>query len=126
MFKKVRVQLTSLIFLCLANSSFAEPGSLFTIEEDCYINTPYPVVICLDGKAPASCQNYIAHATNLRIQTTIPNQLYTYAGIKVLTPLFIPTNCTQSQSGYCLFSTSDTTSTTIIMTNSLPGFLTVC
>lgn len=126
MLKITGTNLTSLVLFCLANTSFADTGSLFTVNENCHIDTPYPVVICLDGKGPVSCQNYLAHATHLTIKTTIPNQAYPSVGIKVLSPLFTPTDCTPIDNGYCLFPASDTTSTTIIMSGDITGFLGIC
>ncbi|MCX7125776.1 MAG: hypothetical protein NTU49_08585, partial [Gammaproteobacteria bacterium] len=44
------------------------------------------ITLCLNGKAPLSCQNYTVSALNLSIKTTVPNHIYPDAGIKINTP----------------------------------------
>jgi hypothetical protein len=62
------------------------------------------ITLCLNGQGPISCQNQTVSASNLNIQTTIPNHTYPNAGIKINTPGFELPNCKPYKSGYCLFS----------------------
>lgn len=110
---------------CISGSIYAKSGSLFSIAEDCRIQNSYTVTLCLNGEGPMTCENYTAHASHLRIKTIVPNHSYSLAGIKVLTPLYTPTNCTQFKNGYCLFSANNITPITIIM-QLPPGLLGVC
>lgn len=71
------------------------------------------LTLCLNGAGPFSCQNYTVSALNLSISTTIPNHVYPSVGIKVNTPNYALAGCTPTPNGYCLFSASSTTSTSI-------------
>src|SRR5579871_4673250 len=71
------------------------------------------VILCLDGNAPLSCQNYPITALSLSINSTVPNHTYPNAGIKVNTSGYTLAGCTLNSQGYCLFSVSDTTAATI-------------
>ena len=71
--------------------------------------------LCLNGNGPLSCQNYTASALNLSISTTTPNHTYPWAGIKINTPGYTPSNCTPISNGYCLFSVSNTTPATLVL-----------
>lgn len=73
------------------------------------------LVLCLNGKAPLSCQNYIASALNLSISTTIPNHVYPAVGIKINNAGYSLSGCIPISNGYCLFSTSNTTPANIIV-----------
>lgn len=62
---------------------------------------------------------------SITIRTTVPNKIYSSAGIKVNTPGYrlsnlgftIPaSSCTQASNGFCLFSVSDTTSKVLAIT----------
>ncbi|MFI4919704.1 MAG: hypothetical protein ACHP65_09135 [Legionellales bacterium] len=75
------------------------------------------ITLCLNGKGALSCQNYMASALNLSISTTIPNHVYSYAGIRVNTPGYILKDCIPTSNGYCLFSVSDTTPASISINN---------
>jgi hypothetical protein len=113
--KRVLVLLTSLLSVSFFDLVFAEGNGFFSIQESCHIATPYQVRICLNGKGQISCQNYTAYATHLTIKTTIPQQTYSFIGIKAESALYSPINCTNFDNGYCLFSASDSIETTIIM-----------
>ncbi|MFT4059981.1 MAG: hypothetical protein QM652_10585 [Legionella sp.] len=92
------------------------PGLLFKISES---GTPASadIILCLNGKRPLSCQNYHVSAQDLMISTTI-NHYYPQAGIKILTAGYQLIGCTPIANGYCLFATSNTTSTTISLNSS--------
>lgn len=75
------------------------------------------MTLCLNGKAAISCQNYTTSALNLSITTTIPNHTYPNVGIKINTPGFMPTGCSMSSNGYCLFTVSNTAAATIPVTS---------
>ncbi|ARB90967.1 immunoglobulin I-set domain protein [Legionella longbeachae] len=72
--------------------------------------SPLEVIInlCLDGNGPVSCQIYKAHASNLFINTNIPNHFYHAAGIKINKPGYFIAGCTPIGNGYCLFPVSNT------------------
>lgn len=76
------------------------------------------MTLCLNGKGPLSCQNYTTSALNLSITTAISGHTYPNAGIKINTPGYVPAGCTMNANGYCLFSASKTTATTIPVTTS--------
>ena len=111
MFKKIAFKLT--VFMLFTTAHATEVANLFSITEQCQLDKPYSVILCLNGKGPISCQTYIAHASRLLIKTTVLNQSYPYAGIKILSSLYTPSNCIQFENGYCLFSVDDTTPTVI-------------
>ncbi len=69
--------------------------------------------LCLNGQGPLSCQNATVSALDLSISTTIANHTYPAAGIKINSPGYTFENCTPLANGYCLFSVSQTTPTSI-------------
>lgn len=75
------------------------------------------ITLCLNGKGPFSCQNFNVSALDLTITTTIPNHVYSFAGIKINTPNRAITksvlDCTPADNGFCLFSVSNTSPKTI-------------
>lgn len=97
-----------LLFTCLAQ---AKTGLLFNVEES---GSPASadIILCLNGKGPASCQKYHVSANDLTISTTIKNN-YPVAGIKVLTAGYTATECTTYKNGYCLFGTGQRTRTLV-------------
>ena len=96
----------------------AKNGLLFNISSS---GTPanLSISLCLNGKGALSCQHYNVSALSLNISTTTPNRTYQAVGIKILTPNFTPTGCTQIPNGYCLFSTSNTSLASITIQPSL-------
>ena len=126
MLKKIAAPLISgLIFLGTINTAFSASGDFFSVREDCYVQEAYQIHLCLDAAGPLTCQMFTVHATMLTINTKVPYQAYGNAGIKALSSLYKPANCTPNQNGYCAFSVSDTLSHTIVM-DSGPGFFHVC
>ena len=110
---KIRLLNTSILLLLFIASSLGFAGAsgpLFNISS---FGAPANVSItpCLNAKGPLSCQTYTVSALNFRISTTIPNHLYSLAGIKINTPGYtLVTTCTSTVNGYCMFAVSDTTS----------------
>lgn len=103
-----RIQLFVLLFLTQnIVKCFAASGLLFNVDAT---GTPanIPIVLCLNGKGPLSCQNYIAKGLNLSITTTIRNHLYSFAGIKINTPGARIAGLTLQPNGYYLFPVSYT------------------
>ena len=110
----------------LAQSTFAESGSLFQVTAT---GTPAQVniTLCLNAKGPSSCQNFIVSALNLTITTTIPNHVYPLAGIKINTSGYtladVGTACTPLDNGMCQFSVSDTAAKAMaVNSNSVPQY----
>ena len=74
------------------------------------------LVLCsTHALATSTFFNVSASGTTLTINTTIPNHIYTNAGIKINSPgNFSPASgCTMQSNGYCTFSVSNTSSATI-------------
>ncbi len=65
------------------------------------------ITLCLNGKGSLSCQVYTIHASNLFINTNIPNHFYDFAAIKINGYSMV--GCTLIQNGNCLFPVSNTT-----------------
>ena len=107
MLKKIALQFT--VFMFFTNVYATENPNFFSITEQCQLEEPYSVILCLNGKGPVSCQTYTAHASRLLIKTTAPHQSYSYAGIKILSSLYTLSNCSQFENGYCLFQVDDIT-----------------
>lgn len=99
--------------------TYAKSGLLFNIAES-GTAASVDIILCLNGKGPLSCQKYHVSAEDLHIRSTAVHQ-YPAAGIKVLTPGYTATGCTPYPNGYCLFSTNNTTSTTIHLNSSTPS-----
>lgn len=104
--KRIFILLVSVFCLSINFTLIAAPGSLFKIASS-GTAAAIDIVLCGNGKAPFSCQNYHVTGTKLSITATA-NHLYPAAGIKVSTPGFPPSGCTQSSNGYCLFTVSNT------------------
>ncbi|WP_131776764.1 hypothetical protein [Legionella impletisoli] len=94
------------LVLLISQSAYSGSGLLFNVSAT---GTPasLSITLCLNGKGPLSCQNYTVSSTTLSILTTIPNHTYPNAGIKINTPGYTLSGCTQYANGYCLFSVSD-------------------
>lgn len=75
------------------------------------------LTLCLNGKAPLSCQNYTASGLSLTITPTIAHHSYALIGIKLNTPGYtLSTGCSVIKNGYCLFSASDINPASISIT----------
>lgn len=94
-------------------SAFAGSGLFFDISSTGTSSVNINTTLCLNGKGPLSCQNYMVSGSCLTIKTTIPNHTYPSVGIKINTPGFIPQGCMPISNGYCLFSVSDANPTTV-------------
>ncbi|WP_298627389.1 hypothetical protein [uncultured Legionella sp.] len=94
--------------ILLSSLAYADAGLFFKITESGPPAT-IDLVLCLNGKIPASCQNYHVSAQNLLI-STVTNRHYPDAGLKILTDGYQPAGCTlQSSPGrYCLFAANNT------------------
>lgn len=103
-------------FLLIGQASIASKAPLFNLT-----STGAPaninMTLCLNGKGAVSCQHYSAASLNLIISTTIPGHSYPSAGIKIDAPGYLLTGCTLYNNGYCLFSTSDTSRTNIVVSS---------
>lgn len=119
-----------LIFCCAFFTVFTSPitvagsGLLFNVLAT---GTPATVGIslCLDGRIPLTCEDHTIQNLNLLIKTLIPNQVYPFAGIKVNNAGYVLAGCTPTNNGYCLFSTNNTTPTSIFVSRvnaNLPWF----
>lgn len=80
------------------------------------------ITLCLNGQAALSCQTYSASALTLLISTTIPNHVYPAAGIIINTPGYSVFGCTKASNGYCLFSVSNTSPVTFLVSNNPPWY----
>lgn len=109
MIKRMKAIWALATFLIVGHA-FAGSGLLFNVSAT---GTPanVSITLCLNGKGPLSCQNYTVSDLNLSIVTAVPNHTYPAAGIKINTPGYsignIGLDCTPNNSGYCLFSVSD-------------------
>src|SRR5438552_491239 len=106
-------------FALLSSLAYAKSGLLFKITQS---GSPLKVdvILCLNGKGPASCQDYSVSAQNLDISTTIMHH-YPIAGIKVLTPGYQATGCIPYPNGYCLFAVNGQQSTPIKLNKKSPA-----
>jgi len=93
----------------------AQSGLLFDV-----IATGVPgnleVTLCLNGKGPISCQKYTVSALTLAIKPAISGHNYPLVGIKINTPGYTPSGCTQISNGYCLFSMSSVSPAVVSIT----------
>jgi len=105
--KRILLSCIALLTLLMQQTYASNSGLLFNVVAG---GTPANLTIslCLNGKGALSCQQYAVSGLNLRVSTTIPNHTYPAAGIKILTPNFVPAGCTPAPNGYCLFSVSNT------------------
>lgn len=110
--KRILTAVISIFSILSCQTSLATTGALFNLSP---VNTSanISITLCLNAKAPVSCQNYNVSPTSFTIRTTVPNHTYPHAGIRINTPGYsIPNNfglnCTPISTGYCMFSVSDT------------------
>lgn len=96
--------------------TWADTGNLFAITGSGLVAT-LDITLCLNGKAPLSCQNNTVTRQTLSIRTVTPNHTYPSVGIKIKTPDYTLSGCALSSNGYCLFSASNTTSASITVTS---------
>lgn len=104
------ISVTLLLMVC--QNVFSGSGLLFNVSAT-GPKAQLSVTLCLNGQGPLSCQNYTTSALNLNIKTTIPGHTYPNVGIKINTPGYLPTGCSMSSNGYCLFPVSNTIAATI-------------
>ncbi|MFI4955711.1 MAG: YCF48-related protein [Gammaproteobacteria bacterium] len=107
-----------ILFALVSQHSIAQANNSFFNITASGAPAEVSITLCLDGKGPLSCQNYTVSALTLSIRTNVSNHLYPNAGIKVNTPGYSPTGCTDYSNGYCLFSVSDTNAAIIALTHS--------
>ncbi|CAM3061611.1 secreted protein [Legionella steigerwaltii] len=113
MIKYLRRNLVVALLLIVHQSAFSASSQFFNVSatgEPANLN----ITLCLNGKGPASCQDYKVSALTLTLFTTIPNHTYSFAGIKINTPGYVLSGCTASNNGYCLFTVSDKTAANIV------------
>ena len=103
--------------LLMTQAKLAYSGLLFNITSAGGAPETISFTLCLNGKGPLSCQNYSVDNLNLSILSTIPNHTYDVAGIKINTPGYTLSGCTMINTGYCLFTVSNTSAASIAMTN---------
>ena len=101
---------------------FSGPGPLFNIIANGESSGSISITLCLNGNGPLSCQNYTVNNLNLNIKTTIPNNTYLNAGIRINTPGYTLANtqCRPNANEFCLFSVNDQTSTNLLLTPLVP------
>ena len=107
-----------LIILLMSYAKLTHGASLFNITSSGGPPSDISITLCLNGIGPLSCQNYSVDYLNLNISSTIPDQTYLNAGIKINTPGYTLSGCRTIQNGYCLFTVSNTSSANITLTNS--------
>ncbi len=64
--------------LLITQAKLTYGGTLFDITATGGSQEMISISLCLNGKGPLSCQNYIVNNLNLSILSTIPN--HTYSG----------------------------------------------
>ncbi|MBA4696884.1 MAG: fibronectin type III domain-containing protein [Legionella sp.] len=101
-----RIASVCAVFFFHATLANANVGRLFEISETGNVASA-DILLCLNGKAALSCQNYHISAENMSIRATAAHT-YPAAGIKVLTPGYSPSGCLPYGNGYCLFNVSNT------------------
>ncbi|WP_019216575.1 acetate and sugar kinases/Hsc70/actin family protein [Legionella tunisiensis] len=95
----------SVLFTLLLTSQIAFAAAFFNVSSTGLSSETISITLCLNGKAPLTCQNYNVSSLNLNITTTVPNRTYPSVGIKVNRPNYFPLlGCTPLANGYCLFS----------------------
>ena len=109
--------LIGVVYLIFMSQTVASAGLLFDVVSS-GMPANQSITLCLNGKGPLSCQNYTVSALNLSIRTTISNHVYPSVGIKMNTPGYVLSGCTPIANGYCLFSASNTTPTSITVSSS--------
>jgi len=122
--KNILSHASAAIVLMLGQNAIANSGLLFNVATS---GTPGEVSIklCLNGKSPASCQNYHVNALDLSISPIVPNHLYRSIGIKVITPGYtidrLGLDCLDFSNGYCLFSASKVAAKSISIIHANPS-----
>jgi hypothetical protein len=121
---RIATILIALLTLLISQAAVAGNGLLFQVSATGIpAGTNGSVVnltLCLNGNGPLSCQNFTVSTLNLSISTTAPNHTYPAVGIKINTPGYTPTGCTQTSNGYCLFAASNTSAANIsLSTNNI-------
>ncbi|MDR3476781.1 MAG: hypothetical protein P4M14_01965 [Gammaproteobacteria bacterium] len=106
--KRILTFIITIVTPFIIQASFAKSGLLFNVTAN-GLPAKLNITLCLNGNGSLSCQTYTVSASTLSIKTTIPNHTYPAIGIKVNTPGYTPAGCTPIPNGYCLFSASDTT-----------------
>lgn len=112
--KKLQKAACFLLFV-FSQLLFASVGDFFEITSSGAPTTAV-VTLCLNGKAPLTCQQFTITHQQLSIRTTPPNKTYLNVGIRVETPGFTLSGCQFASSGYCLFSANNSSSTTVDVT----------
>lgn len=105
----------SIYFMSLA--ALAKPGLLFNVLAT-GVPAEISATLCLNGKGILSCQDFNLSALTLTIKPSVAGHLYPAVGIKVKTPGYVLTGCTEYKNGYCLFSMSKSAPATIYVTPS--------
>lgn len=93
--------------LCIVQNGYTGTGLFFDVTG--LGSTTYSVdfQLALNGLGPISRQNYSAYSLSLMIRSTIPNHVYSSAGIKMESPGFRVAGLTPTTNGFYLFSVSD-------------------
>ncbi len=99
---------------CIIGNCYAGPGLFFNVSAT-GAPTPLNIKLALDGRGPLSCQNYSVNGLNLIINTTIPNHIYSFAGIKIDNPGYRVAGLSPIKNGYYLFSVSDRSPASILI-----------
>ena len=124
MTNRIRFYLHIALFLFCQSAAAITNSSLFDITA-----TGNPITtnitLCLNGRGPASCQNYNVMGLDLSITTTILHHTYPVAGMKINTPGYAIEGCTPKTNGYCLFSVSDSAPKSISIVSQNPTTITV-
>ncbi|MDI1352410.1 MAG: Ig-like domain-containing protein, partial [bacterium] len=108
-----------IVLLCgISHVAIAETGDFFNVTGG-GIQTRLNINLCLNGKGPLTCENHTITGQKLSIHTLLANQNYPIAGIKINTPGYKPTGCSQIANGYCLFSISSNKPQAIIVSPAL-------
>ena len=111
MIKRFFIPIGMAALLLLCQSAIA--GDFFKVTGSGIQVAPYKITLCLNANGPISCQTYTVSALDLSIQTTIPNHVYPFAGIKNNIAGYTVLNCTTPSNGFCLFSVSSNTTSSL-------------
>jgi hypothetical protein len=121
MIQRLLNSVTILVMLISCSSIFASPGALFTVMGGVG-GRPFDVILCLNGQAGLSCQQFNVTSGALTIAPTLLNHKYTSIGLDILTPGFtVTTGCDNYIGNRCIFAASATSPTTLCCTPSGPG-----
>jgi hypothetical protein len=126
---RIITTLVVVVTLLISQVAVAASGKLFQVSStgpSAGTNgSAVMITLCLNGNGPLSCQNFTVSTLNLSINTTIPNRTYPMVGIKINTPGYTPTGCTQISNGYCLFAASNAAAANITLSaqNIVPMFV---